>query len=198
MIPRVHIAGLADEAECGCGLGAKAGYWKEGGDQAREDERPPPRGMGGRGGHESMNMKNCRRRATLTRFVVTLALGGCGGGVGGEPTAPAEGDLGIAIVSGDAQRGAVGTSLPEFLVVQVSVGGVGPAEDVLVEWSVLEGGGALSLKGPRTDRQGLAAAVLFLGDQPGEQVIRAALESGDEVHFTAHALNPGPLFDHGH
>lgn len=124
-----------------------------------------------------------------------LALYGCGGGEGAAPTGLAAPDLGIAIFSGDGQHGRVGTSLSGFLVVRVRVAGVEPAEGVPVEWSVLEGSGELSRKGPRTDREGLAAAVLYLGDRPGEQVIRAALESGAEVRFTARALSPEPPRD---
>ena len=107
--------------------------------------------------------------------------------------APAGPDPRIAIFSGDGQRAVVGTSLPEFLVVRVSVGPSEALSGVSVEWSVVEGGGELSLKGPRTDRNGLASAVLFVGDEPGEQVIRAGLESGQEVLFVARALDPGPL-----
>ncbi|HKY60620.1 MAG TPA: hypothetical protein VJP59_06365 [Gemmatimonadota bacterium] len=131
-------------------------------------------------------------RGALTGVAFALLLGVCDDRAGTGPTEPAGGELRIAIVSGDGQQGLVGTSLSEFLVVRVSVGSGEPAEDVPVEWSVLEGGGMLSLKGPRTDREGLAAAVLFLGDDPGEQVIRAGLESGAEVRFTARALSPEP------
>jgi hypothetical protein len=105
-----------------------------------------------------------------------------------DPAAP---DLRIAIFSGDGQRAVVGTSLSEFLVVRVSDGS-SAVEGVSVEWSVVEGGGELSLKGPRTDRSGLASAVLFVGNEPGEQVIRAGLETGQEVRFEARALSPGP------
>lgn len=135
-------------------------------------------------------MRDFRSRGTLTRIVVALALGACGESEGSGPIEPNASDLRIAIESGDGQHGVVGTSLSQFLVVRVTVGEVAPAEGVAVEWSVLEGGGELSQKGPRTDRNGLAAAVLFLGDRPGEQVIRAGLESGAEVRFTARALNP--------
>lgn len=138
------------------------------------------------------NMRNLRGSRTLATAMVGLALCGCGGGEDAAPTAPAGTDLDISIVSGNGQHGLVGTSLSGFLVVRVRIAGVEPAEGVPVEWSILEGGGELSRKGPRTDREGLAAAVLFLGDRPGEQVIRAALESGAEVLFTAQALSPAP------
>jgi hypothetical protein len=105
---------------------------------------------------------------------------------------PAGPDLRIAIFSGDGQQAVVGTSLSEFLVVRVSDGPSEAVQGVIVEWSVLEGGGELSLKGSRTDRNGLASAVLFVGNQPGEHVIRAGLETGQEVRFMARAISPGP------
>jgi hypothetical protein len=106
-----------------------------------------------------------------------------------DPAAP---ELRITIFSGDGQQAVVGTSLSDFLVVQVSDGPSEPVEGVGVEWSVLEGSGELSSKGSRTDRNGLASAVLFVGDRPGDQVIRAGLETGQEVRFMARALGPGP------
>lgn len=136
-------------------------------------------------------MKHGTNPRILAGIMVVLAGYRCGEGEGPAPTEP-EGDLGIAIVSGDGQRGPVGTSLTDFLVVRASVGEAEPAQGVLVEWSVLEGGGQVSLKGHRTDREGLAAALLFLGDQPGEQVVRAGLESGAAVLFTAQALSSHP------
>jgi hypothetical protein len=122
---------------------------------------------------------------------------GCGGRQEPGPLDPDPPDLRIAIFSGDGQQAVVGTSLSDFLVVRVSDGPSEAVEGVSVEWSVLEGGGELSLKGFRTDRDGLASAVLFVGDQPGEQVIRAGLESGREVRFMAHALGPGPQLSRG-
>ena len=110
---------------------------------------------------------------------------------GGSPTATAGPvDLQIAIAGGDDQRGPVGTSLSEPLVVRVTDGRQA-MRDVSVAWEVVEGEGQLSLKrGGRTDGQGLAAAVLFLGDQAGEHRISAALEDGDRVLFTARATPP--------
>lgn len=125
--------------------------------------------------------------------MVTLVVFACGGGGETGPVATAGPDLRIAIFSGDGQSAVVGTSLPEFLVVRVSAGPSEALGGVSVEWSVVQGSGELSLKGPRTDRNGLASAVLFVGDEAGEQVIRAGLESGQEVLFVAHALAPEPL-----
>lgn len=129
------------------------------------------------------------RAVTQLAAALLAAVPACGDG--GSPTATAEPvDLQIAIAGGDDQRGLVGTSLSEPLVVRVTDGRQAMS-DVSVAWEVVEGEGLLSLKrGGRTDGQGLAAAVLFLGDQAGEHRISAALEDGDKVLFTARATPP--------
>ncbi|MGH7558871.1 MAG: hypothetical protein ACREMD_14025 [Gemmatimonadota bacterium] len=60
-----------------------------------------------------------------------------------------------------------------------------------MRWEAVEGDGELSLKGSLTDRTGLAAAVLFLGDEPGELVVRVFLENKEEARFTARAVEVG-------
>ena len=95
-------------------------------------------------------------------------------------------------MSGDGQEAPVGSSLPDFLVVRVTLGATQPAEGVLVEWAVLGGGAELSRKGPRTNGQGLAAVVVFLIGEPGERTVRASLETGAEVRFTARVLGAEP------
>lgn len=133
------------------------------------------------------------RPACVTAVVLAgLAMGGCGGGEDAGPIEPVAGELRIAIVSGDGQEASAGSSLPDFLVVRVSRGGTQPVEGVPVEWTVLEGDAELSRKGPDTDAQGLAAAVLFVSGRPGVRIVRASLESGAEVLFTAHVLISEP------
>lgn len=121
------------------------------------------------------------------------ALLACGGDGGGGPADLDEpGELQIAIAGGDRQSAPVMTSLPEMLVVRVT-DGVAAVKDVPVQWDVIDGSGQLSLKNlGRTDGQGLAAAVFFLGEEPGEQVVRAALDNGAEALFTAQATGPEP------
>lgn len=131
-------------------------------------------------------------RSARVIAIVLAGLAGCGGGEDAGPMEPAGSELEIAIVSGDGQQASSGSSLPDFLVVRVSLGAMQPVEGVPVEWAVLEGDAELSLKGPRTDGQGLAAAVLFLTGEPGDRIVRAGLESGAEVLFTAHVLSPEP------
>jgi hypothetical protein len=116
----------------------------------------------------------------------------CGGEEGPGPAGPAGSELQISIVSGDGQEGRAGTSLPDFLVVRVSVGPTEPAQRVPVEWTVIDGEAEISRKGPDTDGQGLSAAVLFVSGQPGERVVRAGLENGSGVLFTAHVLTREP------
>lgn len=115
------------------------------------------------------------------------------------PTAPPEEEarLQIEIASGDSQAATAGRALEEFLVVQVSDQADTPVRGVPVLWAVLEGGGQLTVKRRTTDFDGLAAASLLLGEEPGKQRVRAELEDGSSVTFFAHARTqeppPGPL-----
>lgn len=124
-------------------------------------------------------------RVGLLPTAVIPLLVGCGGGgeVPADVTGPS--NLRIEVASGDGQRAPVETSLPGFLVVRVTDGDLA-VEDVPVAWEVVEGAGQISLKnGGRTDGQGLGSAVLFLGDEPGELVVHAALGNGATARFTA-------------
>lgn len=127
-------------------------------------------------------------RALALGVVLAAGLQGCdgtGGPVASGP--PLTINVQLAILSGDQQRGFSGRSVTEFLVVRASdrygraVGGV------RVVWAVIEGGGHVSVKRPRTDAEGLAGATLFLGDGVGRRRVRAAVENGTEVIFTAEA-----------
>ena len=129
------------------------------------------------------------RSRVMAGVLSGLVVWGCGGEEGGGPTGPAGSEPQITIVSGDGQEARAGTSLRDFLVVRVSVGATQPVEGVPVEWTVLEGEAELSRKGPVTDGQGLSAAVLFVSGQPGERLVRAGLESGAGVVFTARVLS---------
>lgn len=101
------------------------------------------------------------------------------------PLGAPEGSLRVEIVSGDAQTGEVRTSLKELLVIRVTNERGRPVGDVRVVWRVVEGVGELSLKRHRTDAEGLAAAVLFLGDTPCVHIIEVEIEGGSTVRFTA-------------
>ena len=123
------------------------------------------------------------------RFLA-VALGaiafGCGGG-GGSPAAVPDPVVGLEIVDGDDQVGPVETTLSEFLLVRAVDAAGRPVADVPVFWLVVEGDGELSVKRPRTDAAGLASALLFLGEVPGEARVRARIQSGAEVVFSARA-----------
>lgn len=126
------------------------------------------------------------------RFLTALLLAvpplACGGG-GASPMEAPPSALALEIVSGDEQRAPVETSLGELFVVRVEDGAGHPVAGVLVTWSVTSGAGELSIKRPRTDPQGLASALLFMGPEAGPQVVIARIEGGPEVMFRAHATS---------
>lgn len=125
-------------------------------------------------------------------LAASVALGAaltCGSEGSGPTSPPEETSLSIEVASGDGQVAPVGTSLERFLVARVDDAASRPVEGVQVRWVVVEGAGELSVKRHRTDAQGLSSAVLFLGDEPGDQLVRASIE-GDAAAFTARGVAP--------
>jgi hypothetical protein len=110
---------------------------------------------------------------------VMLTLIGCSGGdltlPGGQsgPEQPAA----LKVLSGDGQQAEVGTVLDDPLTVQVLDESSQPVPDVRVQFNFLGelSGAALDPASIETDEEGRAAAIVRLGDQPGEQVIVAAV-----------------------
>ena len=89
-------------------------------------------------------------------------------------------------VAGDAQRGTVGSPLPDSLVAEVRDQGGTPIEGAAVSWSVLSGGGAITSSQDRTDVAGRTFARWTLGDTEGNQEVTA--RSGPlDIVFTAEA-----------
>jgi hypothetical protein len=111
--------------------------------------------------------------------VVVLTLIGCSGGdltlPGGQsgPDQPAA----LKVVSGDGQQAEVGTVLDDPLTVQVLDESSLPVPNTRVQFSLLGdlSGAAVDPASIETDEAGRAAAIVRLGEQPGEQVIVAAV-----------------------
>lgn len=104
-------------------------------------------------------------------------------------TASAGGASTIAIVSGDAQTGAVATLLPSPLVVRVSDVAGNPVANVAVLWAATNG--TLAVSGP-TDSTGVASATLTLGTTLGAATATASLGNRQQVTFTATATVGAP------
>ena len=89
-------------------------------------------------------------------------------------------------VAGDAQRGTVGSPLPDSLVAEVRDQGGTPIEGAAVSWSVLSGSGAITSSQDRTDVAGRTFARWTLGDTEENQEVTA--RSGPlDIVFTAEA-----------
>jgi hypothetical protein len=110
---------------------------------------------------------------------VMLTLIGCSGG---DLTLPGPGQSGPAqpaelkVLSGDGQEAEVGTVL-DPLTVQVLDESAQPVPNIQVQFSLLGdlSGAAINPASIETDEEGRAAAIVQLGEQPGEQVIVAAV-----------------------
>ena len=77
----------------------------------------------------------------------------------------------LRYVSGDGQQGAPGDNLAAPLVVEVVDGKSNPLMDVLVQFSVTQGGGKLDSEITKTDPQGRAQTTWALGASGGEQQV---------------------------
>jgi hypothetical protein len=104
-----------------------------------------------------------------------LALLGCGSGdltLPGDPSGPPP-PASLEVVSGDGQRGELGTVLQDPVVIRVLDDSARPVRGTPVRFSFLGDptGAALDPPSILTDEAGRASAVVRLGDLPGEQVV---------------------------
>jgi 5-hydroxyisourate hydrolase-like protein (transthyretin family) len=96
----------------------------------------------------------------------------------------------LSLFSGNNQTAAVGTALPQPLVVQVRDGQGNPQAGVSVGFSVIAGNGTLSSTTATTDANGRASTALTLGTTAGAVTVTAASAGLGSVTFSASAL-PG-------
>ena len=100
----------------------------------------------------------------------------------------------LVLVSGDHQTAAVGSALPESLVVRVTDQLDNPVAAVEVTWAV-GGGGSVSPTTVVSDANGLAAVQRVLGNAAGTQTAEASSTGLSPIAFThtAEAANPTSL-----
>jgi VCBS repeat-containing protein len=100
----------------------------------------------------------------------------------------------LVLVSGDHQTAAVGSALPESLVVRVTDELDNPVAAVEVTWTV-GGGGLVSPTTVLSDANGLAAVQRVLGNTAGTQTAEASSTGLSSIPFThtAEAANPTAL-----
>ena len=95
-------------------------------------------------------------------------------------------------VSGDGQRGLVGTALAAPFVVSVLDQNGSAFAGAVVTFSVTAGGGTMSSATGTTDARGRARSTLTLGSQPGPNTVKATVAGLDSVTFTATATEQAP------
>ena len=140
-----------------------------------------------------------RRVSCVGAAVVMLTLIACSAG---DLTLPGPGQSGpdqpaaLKVLSGDGQRAEVGTVLDDPLTVQVLDENSHPVANIRVQFSFLGdlSGAAIDPASIETDEAGRAAAVVRLGELPGEQVIVAAVANTQlsdlRARFSATAVPP--------
>ena len=99
----------------------------------------------------------------------------------------------LSIISGDNQTGLAGETLANPFVVEVRDGNDTPVAGVTVTFTVLTGGGTLSVTTGTTDANGQSESTLTLGSDPGANTVEVSAENIDEtVTFNAEAVLPPP------
>lgn len=99
----------------------------------------------------------------------------------------------ITKLSGDAQVGAPGATLPSPLVVRVLDAGANPVAGATVNFSATAGGGTVSPASTTTDSKGDASTQLTLGPSSGANTVTASASGYGNVSFTETAVQ-GVLF----
>ncbi|MCO5170525.1 MAG: Ig-like domain-containing protein [Planctomycetes bacterium] len=122
-----------------------------------------------------------------TNTVVANATGLAGSPVTFTAAGQAAGAASLARLSGDAQSGRIGTTLPLPLVVVARDANSNPVSGVTVTFAVTTGAGALSTASVATDMQGRAATSLTLGTALGTVAVRASVTGVTAVTFSATA-----------
>lgn len=107
----------------------------------------------------------------------------------------------VTVVGGDAQRGPAGARLPIPLAVRLADASGNPVAGAALTFTVIAGGGSLSVSQASTDSVGIGYTSWTIGGS-GPQEVRAAIASGLSASFTAtvggadlrwRALAPMPL-----
>ncbi|HYC33184.1 MAG TPA: Ig-like domain-containing protein [Gemmatimonadales bacterium] len=108
-------------------------------------------------------------------------------------TATADAPTTIAILSGDGQSAAAGTTLPGPLRVKITDANGNPVENVSVTWAAV-GGGSISSTTTGSDAQGIAQVTRTLGPTPGTYTTTASVNglNGSPVQFTSTATVGAP------
>ncbi len=136
------------------------------------------------------------RRQAIAIGVLLVAVA-CGDTVT-EPPPPSQPAVAsqLAIVEGDAQVAAAGSTLPRLLSVRALDASGVPVEDVAVTWSALRGG-RVSSTSTLTDEDGVASVERTLGAAAGEYTTRAKLPPGGgsqgEAVFSSIGLVQGAM-----
>lgn len=95
---------------------------------------------------------------------------------------------GLRIVSGNSQSGEAGQALAEDLVVSIAPELAKALGGVSINWEVLTGGGSIANAVTTTDANGQSRNQLTLGEAPGNHQIRASIQGGPSVTFSADGL----------
>jgi hypothetical protein len=98
----------------------------------------------------------------------------------------------LATVAGDAQRGPVGTALPESLVVRLTLSNGAPIQGATVQWAVSTGAGIIAPQATVTDATGIVKTEWVLGTAVVPNGVTATVSGLAPVTFSAQAIADTP------
>jgi 5-hydroxyisourate hydrolase-like protein (transthyretin family) len=99
----------------------------------------------------------------------------------------------VEVVAGDEQQGVAGVALAAPLVVSVVDAHANPAGGVVVDFTVVEGGGLLAAPSAITDAEGRASMAWTLGTGAGANAAEASTPGAAPASFTATGLAGPPV-----
>lgn len=125
-----------------------------------------------------------KRAAALCALMVITACGS------ESSTGPSAAPAAIRAITGDAQTGPVGSTLPVALSVTVTAADGKPVSGATVAWDVAPGSGSVTNTSTRTDGNGRTQVTWTLGANAGKARLTAQVGGVTPVRFSATAL-PG-------
>ena len=129
--------------------------------------------------------------STGAQSATATSIGLAGSPLTFEATALAGNADRLVRVSGNEQSAAVGTELPDPLVVRLVDDAGNGVPNRAVSWIVATGGGEVASTSSSTDGNGEATARWTLGAEPGDNTLNAVVSGVGFVTFTARATSPG-------
>jgi hypothetical protein len=128
-------------------------------------------------------------RSLFRLLPFAIVIGGAAACGGSDATGPESRAKRMTVLTGDAQSGPTGATLPIALAVEVLASDV-PIVGATVNWRVVSGAATLSATSSKTDSTGTASTTVTLGTTIGPVVVSGSSGSAPSVSFNLSAIDP--------